>query len=217
MPSRQHKNTLSSIANVLKDFDIVALQEVDSGSRRTGFVDQVASLTAQAGFAFYHQQPTRRLGNIARQGNALLSRYTPHSVTPHKLPGMIPGRGLLQAEFGDKENPIVLIMLHLSLGTPSRRKQLDYVKELLQDYKHIIVMGDMNCSLHTPEMAQLIEDTGLIAPLEQLPTFPSWQPTRHIDHILVSESLKVERSYVLPHRLSDHLPLGTDILLPSPL
>jgi len=217
MPSRRDKNTLTAIANILKDFDIVALQEVDSGSRRTGFVNQSASLAAQAGFGFYHQQATRRLGNIARQGNTLLSRITPHSLTPYKLPGLIPGRGLLKAEFGSKQDPIVLIMVHLSLGTHSRKKQLDYVKELLQDYQHIIVMGDMNCSLHTPEMSDLIRALGLVAPLEQLPTFPSWQPTRHIDHILVSESLKVERSYVLPHKLSDHLPLGTDILLPYSL
>ena len=52
-------------------------------------------------------------------------------------------------------------------------------------------------------------------PGQPTPTFPSWKPRRALDHILLSESLQLERVWALPQAFSDHLPLAAEIRLPA--
>ena len=49
----------------------------------------------------------------------------------------------------------------------------------------------------------------------ELKTFPSWQPKRSLDHILVSHTLRILDVEVLDYPLSDHLPLSMTIGLPE--
>ena len=76
-------------------------------------------------------------------------------------------------------------------------------------------MGDMNCKPDSREMAHLFARTDLHEPIEELLTFPSWQPNHNIDHILVSSTLEVEQVSVLKHSYSDHLPIAMEIRLPA--
>jgi endonuclease/exonuclease/phosphatase family metal-dependent hydrolase len=46
-------------------------------------------------------------------------------------------------------------------------------------------------------------------------TFPSWRPSRKLDHILASPSLTVSKSEVLNYAHSDHLPISLEIELPK--
>jgi endonuclease/exonuclease/phosphatase family metal-dependent hydrolase len=48
-------------------------------------------------------------------------------------------------------------------------------------------------------------------------TFPSWQPRRAIDHILVSEAISVERRWLFPTAPSDHLAVAAELRLPFAL
>jgi len=45
-------------------------------------------------------------------------------------------------------------------------------------------MGDFNCEADAPEMQVLYRRTRLQAPSHRITTFPSWAPTRSLDHIL---------------------------------
>ena len=76
-------------------------------------------------------------------------------------------------------------------------------------------MGDLNTPPGSAELKMLYERTSLEHPLESPVTFPSWRPTRAIDHILVSASIEVERRWALPHPVSDHLPVAATIRLPQ--
>ncbi len=212
--ARRHQN-MESIARIISDFDIVALQEADTGSLRTGFVNQTELLADLCQFPHWYQQATRRLGNIAQQSNALLSRIQPTHVRLYRLPGLLPGRGAILAHFGNPRNPLAILIIHLSLGRRSRAQQLTLISKLVQAYRHIVVMGDLNCQLHSPELGALLRKTGLQAPATKIATYPSWRPKRHIDHILVSPSLEVTQVYALAQTASDHLPLATDILVPA--
>ena len=76
-------------------------------------------------------------------------------------------------------------------------------------------MGDLNCTaksagdaLAVP--AHLAGAARILAP----PTFPSWEPTRAIDHIIVSSGMRVENIWTLPHPVSDHLPIAARVRLP---
>ena len=64
-------------------------------------------------------------------------------------------------------------------------------------------------------MAVLVETARLREPAPGLHTFPSWQPSRQLDHILVSSSIGVEQVEVLDYAFSDHLPIAMAVRLPE--
>ena len=213
VPSRM--TNLDGIAQVLAGYDLVGLQEVDAGSLRSGFVNQVKYLADSAGFAHVFDQANRKIGMISQHGNALLSRRCPDAIAEHKLPGLIPGRGVLEIRFGNGADALHVLILHLALGRRGRLRQIGFLTELARDYRHVIVMGDLNSRTDSPEMAVLLENIGLLEPAPGLHTFPSWQPDRQLDHILVSPSITVEQVEVLPCAFSDHLPLAMQVRLPE--
>lgn len=215
LPDACRHKTMANIAKVITDFDIVGLQEADSGSLRTGFVNQAELLAELCNFPHWHQQATRRFANIAQQSNALLSRVQPNHVRTYRLPGLVPGRGAILAHFGASRNPLVVLLIHLALGRRSRAQQLSLISSLVHDHEHVVVMGDLNCQPHSPELSALLRKTGLKAPTTKIATYPSWRPKRHIDHILVSPSLEIAHVCALAHTVSDHLPLATEILVPA--
>ena len=59
------------------------------------------------------------------------------------------------------------------------------------------------------------EIMALRAPTGGLATYPSWQPQRAIDHILVSERLRAGTAEVFDMTFSDHCPVALDIELPE--
>ena len=105
--------------------------------------------------------------------------------------------------------------MHLALGKLSRLRQIGYLTELVNEYPHAIVMGDMNCEARSYEMKHLLRATHLCLPSEELSTFPSWRPSRHIDHILVTPNLHVERTYIPDWSFSDHLPIAMEVVIPD--
>ncbi len=214
LPFRNRWANLDRIGKSLAAFDVVGLQELDSGSLRTGFINQAKYLAEQANFPFWHYQTNRRLGKLAQHSNGLLARFKPYELTDYRLPGL-KGRGALLARFGSREDPLALFIIHLSLGKRARLKQMDFLSELVQEYRHVVVMGDLNCGPDSREMKLLLRRTHVSIPLRALSTFPSWRPRRDIDHILVSPSLRVEKTYVPEWLYSDHLPIAMDVLLPS--
>ena len=121
--------------------------EIDGGSIRSGFVNQVEYLADRAQFPYWYTQLNRDLGPFAQHGNGLLSRIAPMDIEDHKLPGAIPGRGaiVLRLPWGDES--VLLVLLHLSLGDRSRQQQLEYVRGLIENDEHVVVMGDMNSHL----------------------------------------------------------------------
>ena len=78
-----------------------------------------------------------------------------------------------------------------------------------------MLMGDFNCEPTSEEIARLLDSTTLHHPTRDLNTFPSWRPKRRIDHVLVTPSLAVERSYAPQWRYSDHLPIAVDVQVPG--
>lgn len=215
LPTHGRNFNLHRIARLLDQFDVVALQEVDGGSLRSGFVNQVEFLAQQGSFPYWHQQLNRNLGRFAQHGNGVLSRLRPTLMEDHPLPGP-PGRGAILLQFGEGADAIAVVVMHLALGARVRTRQLAYIRELISGYKHQILMGDMNT--HAIELLENspLRDLSLIAPQVEA-TFPSWRPQRCLDHILISPDLKLERVEVLSESISDHLPVAVELRLPTPL
>jgi len=214
LPLRERMSNLNRIASLIHEYDIVGLQEVDSGSLRTGFLDQTEYLAHRAHFPYWYRQVNRSLGKIAQHSNGVLSRVRPAVVDDHKLPGLR-GRGAMLVEFPTNCEPLLVCIMHLALGQRARRLQLGYISELVSEYSQLVVMGDFNCGAHAKELRGLVDSTHLQLPIENVNTFPSWRPNRKYDHILISAELKLKATSVLGHTHSDHLPVSVEIELPD--
>lgn len=215
LPGRYKQGNLDQLALSLAQFDVVGLQEADAGSIRSGFVNQTRYLAEMAGMPYWSHQPNRKVSSVSNTANGLLSRMAPSEVLDYPLPGRLGGRGVMLARYGEGSDALTVAIAHLSLGTQSRARQIDFIADLLHDSNHAVLMGDFNCPPDSPELAPLFRRTALAHPQQPRPTFPSWRPQRAIDHILVTDSIAVQRMWTLPAAFSDHLALAAEIRVPG--
>ena len=209
LPNGKQRN-LDALAELARPFDIVGLQESDPGSLRSGFTNQTQALAERGGFPFWSHQPNRRVSRIASSANGLLSRVAPATVLDYALPGRLGGRGVMLARFGEGEAAWTLAVTHLSLGVASRRQQLDFLGELLADEARLVLMGDFNCPATSREFEGLYRRTALMPPPEPIATFPSWGPTRSLDHVFTA-GFRVGEYRALPAAGSDHMAVAVTL------
>lgn len=213
LPSRGTREKLDGIAALAAGYDVVALQEADAGSLRSARLNQVAHLAERAGFPYWHAGVTRDLRPFAQHCLGCLSRWPLHNVKYHALPGWLPGRGALEVEIRPPGcETLRLIIAHLALGRRVRTRQLNFLATLIKDRTDTIVIGDLNCDTGELSAHAGVRAAGLSAAHSQH-TFPSWNPSRALDHILVTPTVDVIEATVLDERLSDHLPVATEIRL----
>jgi endonuclease/exonuclease/phosphatase family metal-dependent hydrolase len=215
LPHAQRFDNLDRVAQLVRGYDIVGLQELDAGSLRSGYVNLTEYLSEKSGMPYWYDQTNRRIGRLARHSTGLLSRYHPTEIVEHRLPGRIPGRGVMFIRYGSKQDSLVVLILHLALGRRTRMMQFDYISEIVNEFRHVILMGDMNCQSDSAEMEYLINHTLMREPFHGMDTFPSWRPQHNIDHILVTPTLHVDHVGALNFSLSDHLPVEMQITLPD--
>lgn len=213
-PSARRLPNLLRIAQSISPFDIVGLQEVDGGGTRSHQIVQTQYLAQHANFPYWHNQVNRRFGRLALHSNGLLSRWKPISVEDHKLPGF-PGRGAILAEFNIGGNIIHVCCAHLALSRRARLRQVAFIAELIRDLPYSVVMGDLNCEPHSPEIRLLVQRTHLADPASTLGTFPTWRPRRMLDHILVGQEFEVQKVRIVDCQCSDHLPIAMELRLPA--
>jgi endonuclease/exonuclease/phosphatase family metal-dependent hydrolase len=214
LPHPERLVNLTHIAQLLHQFDLVGLQEVDAGSLRSAFIDQIQYLARHGAFPYWYRQINRNLGPFAQHSNGLLSRLRPRLITEHKLPGL-PGRGAVVAEFPLSDgSSLAVAILHLALGWHARRRQLEYLITLAREHPYLVLMGDFNCGCDSKGLRAMVRQAGMRGLDCELKTFPSWRPRHNLDHILVSQPLRVVSARVINYALSDHLPLSVTIELP---
>ncbi len=216
LPHEAREANLRLIGDLVADYDVVALQEVDGGSLRSGFVNQVEYLAHRANFPYWYAQLNRDLGPIAQHGNGLLSRLEPSALEDHKLPGTFAGRGAIVMRFRFGGADLLVVLLHLSLGERSRHQQLSYVRSLIEGEANVVVMGDMNSHLGGLLFDSPLAYTTLVTAHDAKPTYPSWRPAFTLDHILVTPGLTIRSCDVLDCNVSDHRPVAVRISVDNP-
>jgi endonuclease/exonuclease/phosphatase family metal-dependent hydrolase len=215
-PHTQRVDNLDAIADVVAGYDMVALQEVDSGSLRSGFINQSRYIATHAGMPHWYHQANRKIGNMTFTGNGFIGRFESRNVEDLRLPGVVPGRGCLLLRFGLPPG-LAIAVVHLSLGRRARKRQLAYLGRQLAEEPHLIVMGDFNAEVSSPEIRSFCEMLDLYAPTGEIASYPSWQPQRSIDHILVSNGLRTRDVEVIDIPVSDHRPVAVSLELPADL
>jgi endonuclease/exonuclease/phosphatase family metal-dependent hydrolase len=164
---------------------------------------------------FWCHQSNRKVGTVAYAGNGFLSRFEPDAVEEFRLPGVIPGRGSLVVRFGKGNEALVIAVVHLALGKRARKLQLEFLSRQLGSYPNLIVMGDLNTPVSSPEVQDFCALLELSTPTSGLPSYPSWQPQRAIDHILLAQPLATLNTRVVEVAYSDHCPIELEVQLPA--
>lgn len=205
--SKTKTKTLAEIADFTSDYDVACLQEVDLGGRRSGFKCQVDHLLGLSEFSHMSTQENRIVGNISRHGNAILSKHEQSDIRDLKLPGNRAGRGAIVARI-EAPKPFYILNVHLSLGEADQMRQVEYLAKEAPSDLPLIIAGDFNCgaaSRPLTELAAVLDMTALTTPNHK--TYPSWNPRKDFDHILMSSHFSAETTGVKDVHHSDHRPV----------
>lgn len=208
--------------------DIVALQELDMGRKRTGGVDQPHLIAKELEMS-YRFNPLVVVGQ-EQYGIALLSRYPmeliragrfePVNTTNHKREP----RGCIWADINIEGVKISFFNTHLGIFPRERIRHLNTLlgpEWLAHPDRHgpVILCGDLNSFPYSRlylNISKVLRDAQKeLDDHKPKATFFSHYPIARIDHVFVSPEFEVARVEVsrtdLDKIASDHLPLIVDL------
>jgi endonuclease/exonuclease/phosphatase family metal-dependent hydrolase len=199
--------------------DLVGLQEVDRGVKRTEGKDEIAELAklTSMNYVFAH--------NIDYQGGqygvAILSRFPIKSVDHRKYENRREAerRGMIRAEFEVNGRLINFVTTHLDYQYADGRVfETEQLLKFLDDVKGpLIVVGDFNDE-PSGDAYQLMltrfHDAWVKAkaPGEGL-SYPADTPSKRIDYVFARQSdrIRAKKAWIANTLASDHLPLIVDL------
>jgi endonuclease/exonuclease/phosphatase family metal-dependent hydrolase len=217
------------IARVIREQqpDIVALQELDLGRRRSRAEDQAAIIARDLGMHVVFCPTVTR--GTEHYGHAVMSHWPMQVVRRARLPDDPNGwwdepRAAIWVRVQVAGQTINLVTTHLGLGVRERELQMrallgpEWLGPLLAD-EPVIVCGDFNLlpgSLPYRLAAAQLHDIQLLGPGSRpVNTFSSMQPVLRIDHMFVSRHFTRDTINAVRNDLtrvaSDHLPLVADL------
>jgi len=213
---------LERIAAVIRsvDADLVALQEIDSVTTRTGRVDQAVELGMLTGLepVFGRFMPYRE----GAYGMALLSRWPIAEVENVRLPDGEEPRSALSARVTSPTTgrPLRFVGIHFYRTEEERLRQaMGLAEHLADDTIPGILAGDFNSTPGSHVLSFLEEEWGVVTKGADRLTFSSFDPVREIDFVLLRPSARFEvlRSWLLHEPVaSDHRPVVVDLVVRAP-
>ena len=212
---RSNRRVLNGLTEFLRrqDADVIGLIEVDTGSVRSGMVNQAEYIATSLGhFSTYEcKYGTSSVNNflpiVRKQANAFLAAPRVHGESFHYFDSGIK-RLIIELELEE----VCVFLVHLSLKYRHRQYQLRYLHDLVEKSpKPVIVAGDFNTFWGTHELYLFMRASGLRSANERgLATYPAKSPRAELDFVLVGERIRVTDFSVPDIRLSDHRPLICD-------
>ncbi|WP_428307512.1 endonuclease/exonuclease/phosphatase family protein [Lacipirellula sp.] len=166
--------------------DLVGLNEVDQGCRRSQGIDEPAELARLTGMTHIFEKNIDHDSGI--YGNAILSRLPIVRHENHKLPSDYKGeqRGALEVEVGDEDDSLLFICTHLDFR-PNDHERMESIKTI-EDLaakragKPMILVGDLNATPESRVMQTFAQNWGR-SNSEPAFTFPAANPNKQIDYI----------------------------------
>ncbi len=202
--------------------DIVALEEVDKGVKRTNRRDLTAELAALTGLTGYFSNNFHFEGG--EYGNAVLTRFPilEQTNTHYTMVRTNEQRGIIQLVLDVHGHKLVFMATHIDYRRDNEERLLNVaeIKRVSQRYAGLpmILCGDFNDFPMTPvydAMKEGFADTWALVGQGDGLTFPSPKPDRRIDYIWISPDRSVEpmKAWVPVTEASDHRPLVADFRL----
>ncbi|MDP3491436.1 MAG: endonuclease/exonuclease/phosphatase family protein [Phenylobacterium sp.] len=222
---------VSRVADVIAALepDIVALQELDVGRMRTNGVDQAHEIAQRLEMAF-HFHPAMKVEEEL-YGDAILTRHPERKIKSAALPGhervsQLEPRGALWVSVDLEGRDLQIFNTHLGLVPREQQNQAAALAgpQWLghPDRKGpTILLGDFNVTSASQVYRILSEKLRPARRHAQKKspsaTFPSVLPVLRIDHLFVSDEVRVLDVFApydpLTRIASDHLPLVMDFEL----
>lgn len=217
------KLDLQRIADViLKERpDLVGLQEVDRGVKRTEGKDEIAELAklTRMDYAFAH--------NLDYQGGqygvAILSRTLIQKVDHRKYENLREAerRGMLKAELEVDGRPISFVTTHLDYQYDDGRLfEAEQMLRFLADAKSpLIVVGDFNdepAGTTYKMMLTKFDDAWTMARVRGDGfSYPADKPAKRIDYIFMrkGDRIRAKKAWVVNSLASDHLAVMAELEL----
>ncbi len=214
---------LSRIATLLKSLnaDVVALQEVDRHTHRSGWKDQAELLAQEAGFAYFHFFKAVDW-NPGEYGLALLSQWPLSECCSVKLPNRrsLEQRILASAQLVLPGKNFRVCATHLTHAHTSFQLRCAQARSIVQQFLDIgLLLGDMNslpssaaCQTLSESLVDVFAAVGVgkggtraVIPFLNL----------RIDYIFASRDLVLESSWVTRTSASDHHVLVAEVAVPT--
>ena len=200
------------IANVINNTspDVVAIQEVDSMTNRSGqkyVLGEIAERTQMHG---YFAPAIDYDGG--KYGIGLLTKQVPLRLQSLPLPGREETRTLILAEFTD----YIYCCTHMSLTEEDRMKSLELVKAFTSSStKPLFLAGDMNAEPESGFIKELQKDFQILSNPKQH-TFPAPDPKETIDYIaMLKQNAKgfavISAKVINEPMASDHRPILVEL------
>lgn len=181
--------------------DIVGIQEVDVGAKRSGGRDIAAMMAQELGFEYRFSRSLDFQGGF--YGNVILSRYPIVDYECHMLvSGSYEQRSIGGATVKIGDESIAFWNTHLSFeNTEQRRLQIDQIRDLLPKDRPWILTGDFN----TPNFHEMraLGKVSMVNDFDHVhKTFrDSGSP---IDNIIYTAPWTVLRADIVDNDHSDH-------------
>ncbi len=220
-------SNLDAVAGIINSLqpDLVALQEVDSKTRRAKKLDLTAELSKRTGMqGVFGKAMDYDSGGY---GEAVLSRHpiieTKNNPLPHTAKAEPRAALEIHIELpGGVKMAFVGTHLDHQRDQNNRMMQTKRIMELYENYDlPIVLAGDLNATPGSDPINLLSEQWFDAAEDNPRPTFPSTKPSRRIDYIMYKpkERWKLVEVRVIDEKVaSDHCPvLAVLELLPDSL
>jgi endonuclease/exonuclease/phosphatase family metal-dependent hydrolase len=224
LASEEKPAILQQIADVIiaNNADLVLLQEVDRGTKRSLEMDQAAFLAEKTGLQFVYA-PALEMDGGGEYGIALLSRWPitlPQAIQLYK-PDYTESNPDFPAWFSEQRmalvatiqapgTPMVVVNSHLGLTEDQRIRQVEDVAKLIEpslDAELVLFGGDLNSNepSELEAVRAILTDSFEATGQQSANTFPAIEPDRRIDYLFFGgDDWKVNSTVVLPEELSDH-------------
>ena len=228
-------DNLARVATVVRAAaaDIVLLQEVDRGTRRSGGVDQVAELSRLTGMHAAFGNTLDYDGG--KYGIALLSRWPIARDTLVRLKveppqeragGSYEPRGALRAEIASPYGALTVVNTHLDPSGSDRwrsqevRGVLALVDQASSGGRAIVLVGgDFNSTPGSSTHAAMTDDgwhdAWMVCGDGAGLTYPADSAVKRIDYLYFSGGVRCASARVPETTASDHRPLQVELLLPG--
>lgn len=200
--------------------DLVALQEVDVGVKRSGRIHEARRLAELTGMSVRFGPTQHYEGGLF--GNAVLTKFPISDVAIHPLPytestperTTYPRGAIVVTVIGPDKAPLRFISTHFQHNVAEDRlaeaKAINRLFVNDKDSVPTILAGDMNATPDSAPMAALMTKWVHAIDKEAAPTAPSKNPRSRIDYVVYrpNSRLKFVESKVIPEELaSDHRPV----------
>lgn len=215
------KLDLQRIADVINRErpDLVGLQEVDRGVKRTEGKDEIVELAVLTRMEYAFAPNLDFQGG--KYGVAILSRF-PIKKTIHRMfenKRESERRGMLLVEVEVDRKPLTFVTTHLDYQFEDGR--LFETEQLLQHLtgvkEPLIVVADLN-DVPSGSAYQLMRtkfDDAWVTSRAKGDGFsyPADKPVKRIDHIFYSKGVRAKTAWVVETLASDHIPVVADVEL----